>query len=308
MNVGIVFTSVLVMLLYMLCGFVLVKAGKAETSHARSLSGLLIYVCGPCLLISSFQSIAYSTENIIRSVTFFGVSLAVQLLFFALMWLILRKKYADARWRMLTACSFLGNVGFFGVPLVTALFPSEPLVACYSTLYITSMNFLLFTVGVYLITREKKYISVKNALLNPTTLAAAVAIPLYLLQIRFPEWLAAPVSLLGKMTTPLCMVVLGFRLASMDLRALFSQPFAYLASALKLIAFPLLAYAVVVFLPWFDTTFKLCLLVLSATPSASIVLALSEQHRCEQKLAANTLLLTTLFSLLTLPLLILILT
>ena len=78
--------------------------------------------------------------------------------------------------RILTVGAVLGNVGFFGLPLVTGLFPDQPIVACYSTMYITSMNFLVFTLGVFFITQKKQYVSLKAAILNPTTLAVAVAI------------------------------------------------------------------------------------------------------------------------------------
>ena len=172
-------------------------------------------------------------------------------------------------------------------------------------MYITSMNFLVFTLGVFFITQKKQYVSLKAAILNPTTLAVAVAIPLYLLQIRFPTPMADTVSLLGKMSTPLCMFILGKRLASMRLKTVFTKPFAYVVCALKLIVYPLFAYLCVYFLPFFDETFKICLYVLSAAPSGAIILSLAELHGCEQKLSANAVLLTTLCSLITLPLMLL---
>lgn len=305
MGVQTVFINVLIMLFYMACGFVLVKTKKASPDHARSFSGLLIYVCSPCLVLSAFQSMDYSLLSFGKAAQFFGVSLATQLLFMGLLFLLLHRRYGVSKYRILTIGSVLGNVGFFGLPLVTGLFPDQPIVACYSTMYITSMNFLVFTLGVFLITQKKQYISLKAAILNPTTLSVAAAIPLYLLQIRFPTPMADAVSLLGKMSTPLCMVILGKRLASMDLKTVFAQPFAYVVCALKLIAYPLFALLCVWFLPFFDETFKICLYVLSAAPSGAIILSLAELHGCEQRLSANVVLLTTLCSLITLPLMLL---
>ncbi len=305
MGVQTVFINVLIMLFYMACGFVLVKTKKASPDHARSFSGLLLYVCSPCLILSAYQSMEYSLPDFAKAAQFFGVSLATQLLFLGLLYLILHRKYGVSKYRILTVGAVLGNVGFFGLPLVTGLFPDQPIVACYSTMYITSMNFLVFTLGVFFITQKKQYVSLKAAILNPTTLAVAVAIPLYLLQIRFPTPMADTVSLLGKMSTPLCMFILGKRLASMRLKTVFTQPFAYVVCALKLIVYPLFAYLCVYFLPFFDETFKICLYVLSAAPSGAIILSLAELHGCEQKLSANAVLLTTLCSLITLPLMLL---
>ena len=305
MGVQTVFVNVLIMLFYMACGFVLVKTKKADPDHARSFSGLLLYVCSPCLILSAFQSMEYAPADFARAGQFFGVSLMTQLLFIGILYLILHRRYKISKYRILTVGAVLGNVGFFGLPLVTGLFPDQPIVACYSTMYITSMNFLVFTLGVFLITQKKQYISFRAAILNPTTLSVAVAIPLYLLRVRFPAPMADTVSLLGRMSTPLCMVILGKRLASMHLKTVFAQPFAYAVCALKLVVYPLFAFLCVKFLPFFDDTFKICLYVLSAAPSGAIILSLAELHGCEQRLSANVVLLTTLFSLLTLPLMLL---
>jgi predicted permease len=306
MGFSVVFLNVLIMLLFLSCGFALVKAGKCDVSHAKSFSGFLLYICGPAMVISAFQSMEYAAEDFGKIAAFFVTTLLIQLLFFAILYILLHRKYADAKYRILTVGAILGNVGFFGLPVVTALFPEEPIAACYSSMYVISMNLLVFTVGVFLITNKRKYMSLKSALLNPTTIAVLIALPLYLLRIQLPEFLGNAVALLGKMTTPLCMLILGMRLTTIRFKALFTRPFAYTVCLLKLIVFPLFAYLSVYFLPCFDATFRISLLVLSAAPSAAIILSLAELHGCEQELSANVALLTTLLSIATIPLLLLI--
>jgi len=306
MGFKIVFLNVLLMFVYMACGFGLVKAKKAVASHAKSLSAFLIYVACPCMIVNSFLSMDYSQENIVNIALFFVISFCVQLLFFGLMYVFLHKKFADAKYRVLALGAALGNVGFFGLPVVSALFPEQSVVACYSTLYVTSMNLLVFTVGVFLLTNNKKYVSVKSAILNPTTLSALVAVPLFLFRVSFPDEISSVITLLGRMTTPICMVVLGMRLGSVSLKKLFTRPFVYVVCLMKLIVFPLFAYACVYFLPFADDVFKVSMLVLSSTPTAAVVLSLAELHECEQELSANVVLVTTLFSLVSIPLLMLI--
>ncbi len=301
-----VLINLLITLVYLACGFILTKTNKAKPEHAKSVSAILVYVCGPCMIISSFLNMEYSRENLIKSVEFFFVTLVFQISVFVLLFFIFRKKYVLSKYRILTAGTIFGNVGFFGLPLVTGLFPSEPIVACYSTMFVTSMNLLIFTVGEYLITFDKKYISLKSALVNPTTIAFLVGFPLYVLGVRLPQVVLSPISVLGKSTTPLCMFVLGMRLSSMELKSVFSNPFAYFVCLFKLVLFPLLGYLLVAFLPFFDQTFKICMAVLCACPSAAIILTLSELHETEQKLAANTVLMATVFCSVTLPLILLI--
>lgn len=307
MYFSIVIPYVLWMLVYILVGFGATKLGWTETAHARSISGLLVYVFAPAMFFNAFQRLTYDPADFRLIALFFLVTLVIQIIVAGLLCLLLHRRFEDARYRFLSFATVLGNVGFLGLPLVTAIFPDQPIVACYSTVYALSMNLVVFTLGVYLITRDRHYMSLKAAICNPTSLTILFTLPFYLLDIHLPEAVLDNLALMGKMTTPLCMIVLGMRLAAVDLKALFTRPYAYVGSLLKLIAFPLIAYAMVYFVPGLDTAFKTCVLVLSAAPSAAIILSLAELHRCEQENAASTLLMSSILCAFTIPLVLLIL-
>jgi len=335
MEFKIVAGNVLTMLAFMLCGYLLTIAKKGNVQHAKTLSAILIYICCPAMILNAWQSMEYTSQNAIQTGLFFVISIVIQLLFFGVMYLVLKNKInspkkqtadqtsqtttlcdangttigqnpnSDAKYRLLAMGSMIGNVGFFGLPLVSALFPHEPIVACFSCVYVVSMNLLVFTLGVFLLTGEKKHISLKSAVLNPSTLAVLFALPFFFFKVTFPSFILEPLNLLGKMATPLCMFALGMRLANANKKNLFTRPMVWLGCLLKLVIFPLFAYALVVFLPFLDATFKASILVLSATPSAVIILSLAEFHEKEQELSANVVLLSTLLSVVTLPLIIL---
>ncbi len=298
--------NVLLMLFYLSIGFVLAKCDKACDKHARTLSSLLLYVCGPAMIISSFEALEYNQYDFKQMGLFFVITLVIQIAIMLIIFLILRKKFTDAKYRILTFGAICGNVGFFGLPLVKALFPNDPIVSCYSSVYVMSMNLIAFTLGVFLITLNKKYVSIKSAILNPTTIAILVSLPIYIFNVKFPTQIENTISLLGNMTTPVCMIILGLRLSAMDIKGLFKEPFAYITCALKLIIFPLLAYLIVYFIRGLDSTFKACIFVLSAAPSGATILSLAELHQTEQDLCANVVLLATLSCLITIPLLMLI--
>lgn len=300
-----VFINVLTIFLFMACGFCLVKAKKAEPSHGKSISAFLLYICSPCMIINAFAEMKYSPESFLEIVKFFFTAIAVMLIFFIILYAVLHKKFENPKYRIFSIGSVLGNVGFFGLPLIKALFPGNALAVCYCIAYVVAMNLVVFTVGVFMITQDKKFISLKSVFLNPTTAAVVIALPIYFFGITLPSPIAGAVSLLGNVTTALCMLVLGMRLASVSLKKVFSQPFAYLTAASKLIVFPIFAFLCVCFLPFFDEMFKTTLFVLSAAPSAAFILTLAELHDKEQELAANIVLVATLLSIITLPLLLL---
>ena len=110
----------------------------------------------------------------------------------------------------------------------------------------------------------------------------------------------ASLGKLGSTSTPLCMIILGIRLAQTPVRQLFSRPLVYGASLSKLLAFPLFCYLAVLPLP-LPLSFKASILILSATPCASIILNLAEMHRCEAEFPANCVLVSTLLCFLTIP-------
>jgi len=291
------------MMAFMAMGYVLAKTRLAKVEHSKTLSSFLIYFATPGMIMSSFQSMEYRKEDAIMLLWFFLLSMAVQLLMFAIVSFLFRKRISDGRYRILTAGSFLGNVGYFGLPLVSALFPDKPIVACYAMMFVTGMNILIFTVGEYMVSRDKRFVSVRRAIQNPTVLTLIVALPLYFLKIQIPSGIQGILITLKNMAAPVCMLILGLRLAAMDLKEVFGQPITYLGCALKLVVFPIMTYAIVFFLPWFDATFKISMLIIAGTPCASVILALAEMHDCEQKNAACILLVSTILCVFTLPLL-----
>ena len=303
MSFDITFSNVLLTLLYILPGYIICRMGKVSPQHQSSLSGVLVYACSPCLVVASFLALDYSTENLVNMGLFFVATLLLQAGFMLGLYLLLRRRYADSRFRILTIGSVLGNCGFFGLPLVRALLPGHPEVLCYSCMYVLTMNILVFTAGVYCLTQERRFLSLRSALINPSMLGFAVGFPLFLLGGKgwVPELLTSGVSLLGSMTTPLCMMILGIRLATVDLAALFRRPFVYLVCLCKLVIFPLFCYAIVRLMP-VPESFRASLLILSAVPCASIIFNMAEIHHSETELSANCVMVSTLLCLLTIPL------
>lgn len=296
-----IFSTVAIMLVYMVLGYILCKGKKATASHSKSLSAILIYILGPAMIINSFLGLSYSKENLVSIGKYFLMSLIVQVLFFAILYLILHKKYANSKYRIMTVGSVLGNVGFMGMPILSSVFPDNPIVLVYSSINVMTMNLIVFTIGTFLITNDSKYISAKSAILNPTTLAILASAPLYLLQIHFPDSVEGAIANLAKMVTPVCMFILGIRLSEAKLKAIFTRGFVYMTCLLKLIVFPLVAFCLVKVLPFGDPVLKTTVVVLAMTPSGAIIESLAELHECEQEFAANVVLLTTILSVVTIP-------
>ena len=297
------FNNVLLVLLYLLPGFLLCKCKKVRPEHLSSVSVILLYVCGPGMFLNALIAPDFSPGLTKKMGLFVLFSFFGEMVLMLLLRLIFRKRKENFGLRMLSIASVMGNVGFFGMPVVRALFPDAPEAAVYSCMFNVSLNLVAWTVCVFTLTGEKKHMSLRAALFNPSVLAAAAGLILYLCNAKswLPQLVQDGFKALGTMSTPLCMLILGIRLATLDLKKLFTTPITWLISAGKLLVFPLFCWLLVLPFP-LDPVFKGCMLMLAATPCASILLNLAEMHNNEQKLAANCVLLTTLLSVLTIPL------
>ena len=299
--------NVLIMFFYMIPAYILIKTGKAEAAHAKTVSAILLYIAFPAMIINSFQNIEFSWKILGKIFLFFLITMLLMILGVVICFLILKKKFNEAKYRMLTIASAFGNVGFLGTPLISGLYPDSPIVVTYSSIYTTSMTIMNFTIGVYSLTTNKEFISLFSALYNQGTLSLAIGVIIYLSEWHFPKILGDAVSLLAKMSTPLCMHILGIRLASVSLVDLFKRPFVYVTTFLKLFLFPLFSYLIVYFLPFFDEEFKASIFILSGAPCAAVILSLAELHNVEQELSANVVLVSTLLCVISLPILTIIL-
>lgn len=231
---------------------------------------------------------------------FFVIALAIQSVMLGGFFLVFRKKYEDIRYRVYTLATTLGNCTFMGVPLLEALFPDNPETVVFSLAFFLAMSILSWTAASYIITQDRRYISIRKLVLNPAVLSMAVAIPIFVSGLRFPEQFENMITLLGRMTTPLCMLVLGMRLATVQIKPIFTSGLQYFVIAIKQLAMPLIAYAVLSLFS-LDPIMKQTLFILTATPVASIVLNFAEMLGQGQKTAANVVLLGTLLSVLTIP-------
>ena len=290
------------MLAYAIPGFLFVKTKTVKPDSISAFARVLLFVCQPCLILYSLNAADFTLEFLRQLGIFFGLCTAMQIAVICSLWFIMRKKYGDVRNRICTIASSLANVGFFGVPLIEAILPTHPEVVAFSTIFSVSLNLISWTLAVGIIAYDKNKMSVRNMIVNPTTVALLVALPLFFTATKLPPIAAPAVELLGRMTTPMCMLILGMRLATVTPRDLFLNPRVYLSTAIKNVLYPLLSFAVILFVP-VPSYVKITFFVLGCCPSASMVLNMSELINEGQTSAASSVLISTLSCILTIPLL-----
>lgn len=333
--------SVLLLVAMALPGYLLIKTKMLPQKAITYLSVLLLYVSQPFLSIRSFLEVSYTPQLAVNLAIVFGVSLAGQAVIFGVMWLVLRRRFDDPQQtaelirdgfiggdsytaepalkaavarsvsgranRAMVLASAFGNVGFFGVPVLQFLFPDAHDAIAYSAVFIVTLNLMSWTVGSYLLTGDKKHVSLKRALINPQTVTLVISLPLFFAGVSagdLPDTINTVIGYLADMTAPLCMIILGMRFALAPVVQLFTDFRVYVASFIKTLVFPLLVY--VVLMPFqMEEMLRVSLVLLSGMPAATINLNLAELYGADQKTAANSILMSTVLSIVTIPLLML---
>ena len=300
-------SSVALLLMYAVPGFLLIKTKLVEKENIPAFAKFLLYVCQPCLTFYSFDKADFSADLLLNLLIFFAIALVGQFGFLMLFFFIFRNKSKEnENYRIYNIAAVLGNCGFFGIPVVERLFPERQDAAVYCLVFTLAFNLLCWTLVQYIITRDKKYIQAKRLILNPSTLSFAVAFVLFVLSIKLPSLLSEAVSLGGKISTPLCMTILGMRLATASFKEVFGKGTQYLVIILKQVLMPAGVLLLLYFLP-IDIFMKQLAFILFCCPVASNVLNFAELAGKGQKPAGSCVLLGTILSIVTMPLMMLIL-
>lgn len=203
--------------------------------------------------------------------------------------------------------SMFGNIVFLGYPLINTLFPGgEGLL--YATLFHLASNSLQWTLGIYLLvrSREVNWSAHLKHLLNPNTIALVLGILMMGFSIRFPEFLFKPLEGLGNTTLYLSMIYIGAILARTNLRGILRKGYVIQLSVNKLIIAPFFLILILsgaqslIHFSLDETVFSVVVLQ-AAMPCMAIIVVMAKEFGADEKQATENVLLSTILSLFTLP-------
>lgn len=206
--------------------------------------------------------------------------------------------------------TFLGNIVFLGFPLLDALYPGGEAIL-YAALYQLVMNTVLWTYGInQLAPSDKKpgFQSLKK-LLNPNTIALLIGLLFMVLNLKLPEVLQTSLGGLGKATLPLAMIYIGILLAKTKLNEIIRKWDVLFLSLNKMIIIPIiimfLLKILLLYTPLYLNSIATAVLVLEASmPCMTILVILARRYGADDQKAMEYFVVSTILSVLTLPLMI----
>lgn len=276
-------------------GFWLYKIKKITQEGSKTLGNILIYIVLPCVIVKGFM--VERTTDKLAALGLATVAGLVTILISAVISHLFFKKDPVADF-----ASAFCNIGFFGVPLITGIMGSEAVF--YIAPAIAFLNLAQFSYGVSIMTGEKSAVSVKNIMKAPFMIAIIIGLILFFTQLRLPAVITTGIGYLSGVNTPLAMFTVGVYLAQTDVLKMFKKPVLYKLSLVRLIIIPLATLAVLCILPSAYQNMKLAILIGMICPVGSNVAVYAQLHKKDYRYAVETVIISTLFSLVTMPLIV----
>ncbi|WP_322175491.1 AEC family transporter [Acutalibacter caecimuris] len=291
----IVFQQTLTMAIYMMVGFALFKGGKITKEGSKSLANLLLWLIIPTVIIHSF-CVEFSLARL-ADLGLSALLAAGALLVSLVMARVIYKNHPVDDF----AAAF-SNCGFMGIPLVRAGFGDEAVFLLVG--FVVLLNLLQWTYGAALLKGEKKPLSPRELLLNPITIGAAIGLALFAsgLGAKLPGVLSGAIGGVAALNSPIAMLVLGVYMAQTSLRETFLSPRLYALSGVRLLLIPAVTLLLVMLAP-VSATMKYVILIAAAAPVGANVAVYAQLYGRDYAYACRTVVLSTLLSILSLPLL-----
>ncbi len=294
----IILRQILTMALYMLTGFLLYKTQKISDQGSKSIANILVWLVIPFTIINSFR-VDYSGEQLIR----FLVSFVVGLLAIIISMIVSRIIFGSDPINCFGA-SF-SNAGFIGIPLIQESLGDSAVFLIVGM--IVGLNILQWTYGIGLLVGNSQKLDLKHMFLNPIVIGSLIGFVIFLCGRgdNLPSVIGNFISGVATLNAPLAMLVLGVYLGKTSIKSLFITKKLYFVSMVRLLLIPVITIAVLNLLP-IDNTLKMAILIAASAPAGANVAVYSQVYDNDYPYACMVVAHSSIFSIITLPLMILI--
>lgn len=303
MNSGILFQQLLVLMALMITGVIAYKTNLIDDHTQGKLSSLMVWILNPFMMISGVigKNDSISSEFIVQNVIMIGLMYGLLFLLGFVYIAILR--YRGPVSYLYRLVMLFPNVGFMGVPLVREMFGNEYVV--YVAFYMLGFNVICYTYGVHLSARlggNTEKFHWKN-LISPGIFTAILSILIFFLHLELPGPMTSFVNYLGTSCIAFSMIIIGTNLAKTGLKKAFSRKEYYIFTAMKMVVIPLILVYLSRFLP-FDRNVIGVFQIMICMPVASMTCMFAQEYGGDGSECANMISLTTVVTVLTAPLVI----
>jgi len=291
--------QMLILFFYMMIGYWARKKKFFGDEAGPTISWIVVNIANPAMIISSVingeSSIA--GKELINTAVLACVSYAILISLAEILPRLFRTTGKKrSAYKIMTV---FNNIGFMGFPVISAAYGQEALL--YAAIFVLPYNILFYTYGIMVTGNAggKTKFDLKK-ILNIGSVASILAVLLYVLQIPMPDMIKTPMGSLSGLTSSLSMFVIGISLSSMKIRELFTDFKLLGYTAIKLLVIPVVGTLIAANFIHNQMLLNVFMIML-ATPAGAMTAMLAQEYDGDYALASKAVALTTLLSVITIP-------
>lgn len=298
-----IFIVMVVLLLLVVAGYAARKLGYMDGEFDRRLSNFIIDITAPSLILSSVMGPTLPDRRLILPLL--GVGMLTYAVLTVLSLVLSRLFSSDKVTRGIVGFMLVfGNVGFIGYPVAQSVFGSEAVF--YAAVINFSNSLFIFTLGVWQVSGDTEKIKLHwRNFFNPGLVACYVAIVICAMQWRVPQVVASTFTYLGNITVPGALLIIGSSMAQLPIRKMVATPMAYVVAVFRLLVLPIGLYYLMLAIG-IDSYVVRINTVIIAMPVATFGVMFCRRYGRDTALMTEETFVTTVASVLTMPLLTLI--
>ncbi len=280
-----------------LLGVYAAKRNILPGSSRKHLSELLIRIILPCNIISSFH-LELTQELLSTAGLVLAISFGTQFLYYIYS-IVLYHNVDSARQKVLRYATICSNAGFLGLPIVGGVYGAQGIL--YTSIALIPQRVFMWSAGLSLFTKTNGKDIVRTLATHPCILAVVAGFLLMISPFPMPDFFWSTMDKVGNCTTAVSMLIIGGILAETNLKHMMDGPMIWFSAA-RLILIPLSVFGI---LSLFHTPVLITgvLTFLAGMPAGSTTAILAAQYGGDAPFASKAIFVTTLLSLVTLPLL-----
>ena len=295
MLISILLRQIAIMALLAAVGVYLSRKGFLSPQGTKDLGAILLRVIIPCVIVKSYIT-EFSRERLLELALSAGLALIGFILAMVISYLVFGK-----RRRLENFAASFCNAGFIGIPLAQAIIGEEGVF--YIAASVALPNLFQWTYGVYIMADRKDAISARTIAKNPVVIAIVIGVVLFVSRIPVPGIVTSTLGYIAGMNTPIAMILMGTYLAKLPLKKLLDKR-AYGCVLFRLVIIPAVILLVFWVLPVSNADIALAAFLAAATPVGANICVFAQQYDCDYEFSVVTVCLSTLLSVITVPLLV----
>ena len=306
MNTFLLLCQMLMLFSMMVAGYAAFRMKIFDGSGQHQISKIVVNVLNPCLIISAIagdrpaDGAELAAQNFMAALVFYAYFILASFCFCFLRGRIGNKDRQELTLEQLMM--FLSNIGFLGIPVIKAMFGDEYVI--YLIFYMLLFNIVAYTLGIFLVSGNNGNNAgfSPKSVVNTGTVISIIAIILYLVDVPVPDTVGSFFTYMGNACIPLSMLLIGGSLAQLDLKGVFTDRNIYGYILLRNILVPGVGILILRMLPFDHVIVKICCLSASM-PIAALTGMLAEQYAHRGNYCNKMIAMSTVLSVVTVPLL-----